>query len=70
MRYQSPTTCFLRNNTYWRTSQIRNLEKFLKLYPNKTAAYELFDGFSNGFKIKYNGPRSALETKNLKSVFN
>jgi hypothetical protein len=50
MCYQSPTTCLLRNNTYWRT-------------------YELLDGFSNGFKIKYSGPRLALETKNLKSVF-
>jgi hypothetical protein len=35
----------------------------------KTATYELLDGFSNGFKIKYSGPRLALETKNLKSVF-
>ena len=40
-----------------------------KLYPNKTAAYELLYGFSNGFKIKYSGPRLALETQNLKSVF-
>jgi hypothetical protein len=36
---------------------------------HKTATYELLDGFSNGFKIKYSGPRLALETKNLKSVF-
>jgi hypothetical protein len=32
-------------------------------------AYELLDGFSNGFKIKFSGPRLALETKNLKFVF-
>jgi hypothetical protein len=56
MRYQSPSTCL-------------ELEEFLKLYPNKTAAYELLDDFSNGFKIKYSGPRLALETKNLKYVF-
>ena len=49
--------------------KLHELEEFLKLYPNKTAAYELLDGFSNGFKIKYSGPRLALETKNLKSVF-
>ena len=49
--------------------KLHELEECLKLYPNKTAAYELLDGFSNGFKIKYRGPRLALETKNLKSVF-
>jgi hypothetical protein len=33
--------------------KLHELEEFLKLYPNKTAAYELLDGFSNGFQIKY-----------------
>jgi hypothetical protein len=46
--------------------KLHELEEFLKLYPNKTSAYELLDGFSNGFKIKYSVPRLALETKNLK----
>ena len=49
--------------------KLHELEECLKLYPNKTAAYDLLDGFSNGFKIKYSGPRLALETQNLKSVF-
>jgi hypothetical protein len=31
--------------------KLHELEEFLKLYPNKTATYELLDGFSNGFKI-------------------
>ena len=35
--------------------KLHELEEFLKLYPYKTAAYELLDGFSNGFKIKYSG---------------
>jgi hypothetical protein len=45
--------------------KLHELEEFLKLYPNKTSAYELLDGFSYGFKIKYSGPRLALETKKI-----
>lgn len=43
-------------------SQIKHneLEECLKRYPNRTAALELLDGCSNGFKIKYSGPRLAL----------
>jgi hypothetical protein len=33
--------------------KLHELEEFLKLYPNKTAAYELLDGFSNGFRILF-----------------
>ena len=49
--------------------KLHELDECLNLYTNHTAAYELLDGFSNGFKIKYSGPRLALETKNLKSGF-
>ena len=40
----------------------------LKNYPNQVDANMLLDGFTNGFKLYYHGPRMPLDTKNLKSV--
>lgn len=40
----------------------------LKNYPNKVDAAELLSGFTNGFHIKYKGPRISLISKNLKSA--
>lgn len=40
----------------------------LEDYPNKISAGELLEGFSEGFKLKYQGPREATEANNLKSA--
>lgn len=47
---------------------LNELHRLLWNYPDKYNADILYDGFLNGFKINYTGPRVALETKNLKSV--
>ena len=44
------------------------LENILKNYPNKEVAYELLQGFKEGFKLNYNGPRVSVVTKNLRSA--
>ena len=38
------------------------------MYPNKKVSVDLLKGFQEGFKIPYNGPRSALFSKNHKSA--
>ena len=48
--------------------KLNKLKECLELYPNRNDAQILLDGFSNGFKINYHGPRLPFETKNLKSV--
>ena len=48
---------------------LNELRKLLLEYPDKLNADILYDGFCTGFKINYTGPRTPLESKNLKSVF-
>ncbi|KAJ8313512.1 hypothetical protein KUTeg_008073, partial [Tegillarca granosa] len=43
------------------------LKKMLNSYPNQSDAELLFNGFLNGFKLNYDGPRQATDCQNLKS---
>ena len=44
------------------------LEYYLKFYPNQSDAKILIDGFTNGFKVNYQGPCVPLNCKNLISA--
>ncbi|KAJ8313513.1 hypothetical protein KUTeg_008074 [Tegillarca granosa] len=44
------------------------LKKMLNSYPNQSDAELLFNGFLNGFKLNYDGPRQATDCQNLKSL--
>jgi len=44
------------------------LAHYLKQYPDQKVALELLEGFTEGFSLKYQGPRIPTEAKNLKSV--
>ena len=46
----------------------RSLQKILVSYPDQEVAAELLDGFSNGFRLKYTGPRIHTFSKNLLSA--
>jgi hypothetical protein len=46
------------------------LSKLLSGYPDREAAYILYNGFRYGFRINYAGPRVPYESRNLKSVLN
>jgi hypothetical protein len=47
---------------------VNRLALNLKNYPNQVDANMLLDGFTNGLKLYYHGPRMPLDTKNLKYV--
>lgn len=47
---------------------ISQLKPLLLKYPNVEARTILIDGFEKGFRVKYNGVRSARHSLNLKSV--
>lgn len=47
---------------------ISKLSEFLNLYPNRKHAQILLDGFSNGFRVNYEGPRVSTECNNLISA--
>jgi hypothetical protein len=47
---------------------VNRLALNLKNYPIQADANMLLDGFTNGFKLYYHGPRMSLDTTNLKSV--
>ena len=44
------------------------LEKMLKNYPHSEVSSELMEGFINGFRLKYKGPRLPINSKNLQSA--
>ena len=44
------------------------LKQYLYSYPNQDDAKLLYEGFSNGFKLEYEGPRVATECSNLQSI--
>ena len=44
------------------------LQTYLQCYPNQTDAKLLYEGFSTGFKLQYDGPREFTECDNLKSL--
>ncbi|XP_045196576.2 uncharacterized protein LOC123551595 isoform X1 [Mercenaria mercenaria] len=44
------------------------LKVYLSLYPNKQLADELLEGFTNGFRLQYQGPRVPTSCQNLISV--
>ena len=45
-----------------------NLEKYLANYPKRIDAELLLNGFSEGFKLQYAGPRFSSSTHNLLSA--
>lgn len=47
---------------------ISELNKLTELYPNQDDAHMLYNGFLEGFRLNYCGPRSRTDSKNLKSV--
>ncbi|CAG2218126.1 unnamed protein product [Mytilus edulis] len=48
--------------------KVERLRHFLKSFPNKIDAHILLDGFTNGFKVNYMGPRQAVNCSNLISA--
>ena len=44
------------------------LQTYLQCYPNQADAKLLYEGFSTGFKLQYDGPREFTECDNLKSL--
>ena len=44
------------------------LNRYLVHYPNKIVANKLIQGFSQGFKLHYHGPRLPTQCNNLKSA--
>ena len=51
------------------TIHVPQLLYFLESYDRQEDAQILADGFQNGFKIEYVGPRNSLLCRNLKSAF-
>ena len=49
---------------------LHELNYFLDLYPNFTAASQIREGFTNGFKLGFQGVRHPNEALNLKSALN
>lgn len=49
--------------------KVHILTQYLKLYGNIVGAEILAKGFQNRFKIEYNGPRIAVQYRNLRSVY-
>lgn len=47
---------------------VKQLVTLLKQYPAKEDAKVLVDGFLNGFRLNYSGPRFPIESKNLLSA--
>lgn len=60
-----PTTDLSLGHTPIRNEQLQNV---LQLYPDEIVKNELLDGFQNGFKLHYNGPRGPVDCNNLISV--
>ena len=48
--------------------KIEQMAPYLDVYPDKTAAEFLREGFTHGFKLGYLGEREARDSRNLKSV--
>ena len=48
---------------------LTELQIMLLNYRDRDIAATLYEGFLYGFKIHYSGPRTAVDSKNLKSVF-
>ena len=48
--------------------KIEIVQKYLRNYPLKDVAQELSEGFLNGFRLKYTGPRVHRESPNLLSA--
>ncbi|CAC5362932.1 unnamed protein product [Mytilus coruscus] len=48
--------------------KVERLRHCLKSYPNKIDAHILLDGFTNGFKVNYMGPRQSVNCSNLISA--
>jgi len=44
------------------------LEHYLQFYPSRMDAHILLEGFTNGFKINYRGPRQSFDCSNLISA--
>ena len=45
--------------------KVEVVQKYLRNYPLKDVAQELSEGFLNGFRLKYTGPRVHRESPNL-----
>lgn len=44
------------------------IEHYLQFYPNRRDAQILLEGFKNGFKVNYRGPRQSFDCSNLISA--
>ena len=64
---------FQDNTTVWTLGKspinLTELQIMLLNYPDRDIAATLYEEFIYGFKIHYSGPRTAVDSKNLKSVF-
>ena len=52
----------------WTPIKISVLQKYLANYKNQIDAKLLLDGFTNGFRLQYTGPRMTVHAKNLNSA--
>lgn len=48
--------------------KVDRLNYYLQFYPNKEDAIILSEGFQQGFRVNYHGPRQAFECSNLVSA--
>lgn len=62
---EQPTLLKALGNTPIRVNVLRD---YLQFYPNREDAILLIDGFTNGFKVNYSGPRLPFDCKNLISA--
>lgn len=64
---------FQDNTSVWTLGKspiyLTELEIMLLNYPDRDIAVTFYEGFFYGFKIHYSGPRTAVDSKYLKTVF-